>query len=221
MVFYHVVVTEPMATRTVDPEQPDSGMIRDAVRAVREGKVLLYPTDTIYGLGCDPFLPSALGRIFELKERPVEKGVLLLVGSPAEAVSLAGRLPSTFARLSARFWPGPVTFLLPAAPGVSELVVGERGLVGVRCPSHVFLNRLLDELARPLVSTSANISGEPQPPSIADLRRLFERKVDLFLDAGELPTRLPSSVVDLSVDPPRLVRRGALAAEIEQVLKDR
>ncbi len=207
-----------MSVLTLDLDQPDPQVIRRTVEVIRAGKLLLYPTDTIYGLGCDPFQPDALRRILELKGRASSKGLLVLVHSPAAALSLAVGVPSTFESLAARFWPGPVTFLLPAPSGLPELLVGKGGLIGVRCPSHSFLGRLLTDLDSPLVSTSANISGKPEPHSIAELRQLFKGKVDLFLDAGQLPKRQPSSVIDLSVDPPRLVRRGEQADEIERAL---
>lgn len=209
-----------MRVLTLDLDQPDPQVIRRAVEAHREGKILLYPTDTIYGLGCDPFLPGALHRLFEVKGRAQSRGVLVLIASQAGVLSVAGNLPPSFHSLAARFWPGPVTFLLPAAPGLPGLLVGEGGLIGVRCPLQTFLSRFLSELGGPIVSTSANVSGEPEPDSIAELRRLFAGKVDLFLDAGELTTRQASSVVDLSVDPPRLVRKGARGSEIERVLRE-
>ncbi len=207
-----------MPVLTLDLEQPDPQVIRQTIEVIREGKILLYPTDTIYGLGCDPFQPDALRRILEVKGRASSKGLLVLVHSPVDALSLAARVPPTFQSLAARFWPGPVTFLLPASPHLPGLLVGEGGLIGVRCPSQYFLEQLLRDLDAPLVSTSASISGEPEVASVAELRRLFEEKVDLFLDAGELPARRASSVVDLSVDPPRLVRTGEQADEIERAL---
>jgi L-threonylcarbamoyladenylate synthase len=199
----------------IHPLNPDRGAIERAAAVVRRGGVICYPTDTIYGLGCLPNREDALERIFELKGRPAQKGVLVLIPGHAWVKELCSEVPAAFGEL-ARFWPGPVTFLMPAKPDLPLLVRGDRNLVGIRYPDSPYLERLMGAIPGPLVSTSANVSGQVPMGSVRELEKLLLPKVDLLLDGGDVEDAVPSSVVDLSVMPPRLVRSGRLG---EQILK--
>ena len=200
----------------VDLNRPDPVAVEAAARAVEAGEVILYPTDTVYGIGCHGFCSPALERILRLKRRSADKGLLLLIPDLQTAARLSGRLPPQFDRLAARLWPGPATFLVPAAPTLPAPVTGAQGKVGVRCPSLPFLRLWLKRVAAPIVSTSANLAGEPTPNSRSGLESLFGSRVDLFLDAGTLPESAPSTVLDLCGEAPRIVRKGAMD---EQILK--
>lgn len=180
---------------------------------------MAYPTDTVFGLGCDPFNRRALNRLYELKGRPSEKGVLVLVPSTAIAASLVTALPPSASVLMNRFWPGPVTLVLPAAKSLPLELTGAAGTVGLRQPLNPFLQAWMEVLGGPVVSTSANRSGEPIPADLAGLRGSFETRVDLFLEAGEPQPTLPSTVVDLSSKPFRVLRPGTLADEVAKVLE--
>lgn len=200
---------------SIDDRPTDA--VRRAADVVRSGGVLLSPTDTIYGLACDPFQESAVERILALKGRRAEKGFLLLVEDPG-AVGRLAYLPARFDELGARLWPGPVTVLLEARPEAPDAIVGREGKIGFRRPRDAFLQALLEALNGPLLSTSANRSGSPPAGNLEALGKLFEGKVDLFLDGGEPPSRPPSTVVDLTTAPPRVVRAGAEAERVGRLL---
>ena len=202
----------------VDLDRPDPNVLEAASRAIDRREVLLYPTDTVYGFGCHGFCEPAIERILRLKRRAADKGLLLLIPDLKSAEQLSRRLPRPFYRLAARLWPGPVTFLVPAAPSLPATITGNRGKVGLRCPSLPFLRLWLERLDAPIVSTSANLAGQPAPESGSRMEDLFGRKVDLFLDAGPLPGSVPSTVLDLSGKSPRIVRNGAMDEKILRLL---
>ncbi len=201
----------------IDPLNPDRSALERMASVIRQGGVIVYPTDTIYGLGCVPDA-AAVERIFRIKQRIEEKGVLLLVPGLESARALCSMVPKAFDQLAGQFWPGPVTFLLPARPGLSRLIVGERSLVGCRDPDSLYLRTLMEMIPGPLVSTSANISGEPPSGRVEELRRQLAEQVDLFVDGGDVGELVASTVVDLSVTPPRVVRAGVMAGRVEEAI---
>jgi L-threonylcarbamoyladenylate synthase len=178
-----------------------------------QGRMLAVPTDTYYALAVHPLQEAALTRLFALKERPPEKPVLLLVASPEMLTQVAAGVPEAAARLMARFWPGPLTIILPARPRLPRLLTGGTGTVGVRQPRHVLACRLLAALGFPVTGTSANRSGRPPLTRAEEVFREFGAGVDLILEAGPCPGGLPSTIVDATAAPPRLVRSGAIAPE--------
>lgn len=201
----------------VDLESPDPGVIGEATRVIRAGGVVLYPSDTIYGLGCNPFDTEAVRRIYSLKGRDESKGVLLLVPSRAWVRQLAAEIPPEAEHLMDRYWPGPLTLLFRPSSLVPSNIVGGEGLLGIRYPESGFLQAWMESLSGPIVSTSANLSGIPEPENLEALRKLFYNQVDLFLEAGELAAKPPSTVVNM-VGVPQIVRSGARNEEIEEAL---
>jgi L-threonylcarbamoyladenylate synthase len=201
----------------VDLAAPDPGAIAEATRVIRAGGVVLYPSDTIYGLGCDPFRAGAVKQIFEMKRRKEDQGVLLLVPDRSWMSQLAEEIEPVTEYLAERFWPGPLTLLLQPSSSVPAHLVGSRGRIGLRCPDSKFLLAWLEALSGPIVSTSANISGTPVPEDLKTLRQLFQNEVDLFIEAGDLKETSPSTVVD-TVGAPGIVRRGCQIQEIEKAL---
>ena len=202
----------------VDLEAPEPSIISEAVRVIRTGGIILYPTDTVYGLGCDPFNEHALRKLFDLKGRQEEKGVLLLVPD-SSWVSRLGVISPIAAELMECLWPGPVTMLFEPLPVAPEGVLGKGGKIGIRYPENRFLRSWLEALGSPIVSTSANLSGQPAPSTLSGIRELFEGKVDLLVEAGEPTLSRPSTVVDLE-DPPRIVREGAGCREVQETLDE-
>ncbi len=196
-------------------------MIERAAQAIRQGKVVLYPTDTLYGLGCDPFNEEALRRLFAIKGRSEKKGVLLLIQDYSYAEVVSNHIPNLFYELVQAFWPGPVTFLLEGNSSCSRLLLGEDGKVGLRHPDLVFLQLWMAAIPGPIVSTSANVSGQPLA-ALEGLKQLFDHQVDLILEGREReqPSQ-PSTVVDLTIDPPRIVRAGRWASRVEEFLTRR
>ncbi len=187
--------------------------VRKAARVILGGGVIFYPTDTIYGLGCNAFDGQAIERVFSIKGRPENKPVLLLIDGREMLEALTAEVPPEGERLIRSFWPGPLTILFRAREGIHPLLTGSEGKVGVRLPDDDFCRRLLKAAAVPIVSTSANLSGKEGTAAIGDLHDQLGALVDLFIYAGDSASTLPSTVVDVTGERIRIVREGAIAAE--------
>jgi L-threonylcarbamoyladenylate synthase len=205
------------AVRIVDGEAPALEDIEDAVRALGAGLVI-FPTDTFYALGARVGEPALVRRAREAKGRPDEKPLPLVAAEPAQARALCAGWPPLAEELAGRFWPGPLTLVLPAAPGVPREVTSGSGTVAVRVPA-LALARALCARSGPLVSTSANRSGEPPPLTCAEACRGVGGFAALALDGG--PGRpLPSTIVSVAGGRAELLREGALPwAEVLRVLR--
>jgi L-threonylcarbamoyladenylate synthase len=186
---------------------------------LRGGGLAAIPTDTVYGVAVDASREEAVDRVFRLKGRPRNQPVILLV----ESVEMAAELtcpPPIFAALAARFWPGPVTFVLPA-PGMSDALTGGTGTIALRWPASGVAVRIIRALGGPITSTSANRSGEKVAIS-ADGVASALAGIDLLVDGGPLGEGPASTLVDLTSDPPRLLRQGPVSyAEIDRFLGGR
>ena len=196
----------------VNPAQLWRGGIERAAAVIRRGDVVAIPTDTVYGLAVNPFQPAAVARLRRLKQRPEDKPILLLVESRRQAESLTARLPEAFERIVRRFWPGPLTLILPAAAYLPETITSGTGTIAVRQPGSILTRELIRAARVPLTGTSANISGHPAAESAAQVKRQFPKGLALILDAGPARNRIPSTIVDLTSEP-RVVREGAIPAE--------
>jgi L-threonylcarbamoyladenylate synthase len=183
--------------------------------------LMAVPTDTFYGLAAYPLLAAALSRLFALKGRAPEKPVLVLVDGEARMTQVVREVPEVATRLMARFWPGPLTLIFPSQPGLPRLLTGGTGTIGVRQPRQDLTCRLIAALGYPITGTSANRSGRPPLVRAAEVDREFGGQVDLILDAGPCPGGLPSTIVDVTSSPPRLVRAGAIpAAALAEIISD-
>ena len=187
----------------------------EIVTLLRSGGVIAFPTDTAYGLGANPFANAAVDRIFEVKGRPENKPILLLVDSVAMAESVA-KPADDFYKLVQQFWPGPLTVILPAAKSVPlELTAGTR-TVGVRWPMADFATNLVKRFGQPITATSANQSGLPAAITAAEVREQLDDRIDALVDGGRLPSRVGSTVIDLTAAPPVLLREGLVSFETLQ-----
>ena len=185
-------------------------IVERAIQVLRRDGIIVYPTDTVYGLGGDAFSDDAVLRVYEAKGRPVGKPISVAVSDPEMlcAIACAGDDDLGFIR---RFLPGPVTVILEARSCIPALITGGTGRVGVRIPAHDLALAIIRGFDSPVTATSANISGEKDPVSPSDVRVPY----DLLVDGGMLPGT-PSTVVDLVEN--RILRRGALAREVEEFL---
>src|SRR6185295_8601369 len=145
----------------VDPGAPQRDAIQEAATWIRNGGVVAIPTDTLYGLACDPFSADAVARVFAVKGRAAERALPLIAADAAQVAAHLGRLSATAERLAGRFWPGPLTLILPAPHGLARDVSGGLGTVGVRVPDAAVARAICAACDRPVTATSANISGEP------------------------------------------------------------
>ncbi|HEX9006413.1 MAG TPA: L-threonylcarbamoyladenylate synthase [Bacteroidota bacterium] len=205
----------------VDPAAPDPSALARAVAVLRTGELVVYPTETLYGIGADPFSEQALLRVQQAKRRADPKPVLLITAGLHEAEPFIASVPPAAALLADAFWPGPLTLLFAARNTVSRHLTQGTGRIGVRVPSSLLCRRLAALFGAPITSTSANRTGEPTPSDVAGIERVLAPAISLYLDAGALPPSKPSTIVDLTETPCRLTREGTIsAAQIRSIIPD-
>lgn len=194
----------------VDPEHPGDEALLAAAEAVLRGGVIAFPTDTLYGLGCSLFDVSAVEMVARLKRRDPSLAVISLIPDPRQVYGLAAEVSPLAERLIARYWPGPLSLIFLAAPIVPARVRGAGGTVALRCPHDRLCHQLLEHIGGPVVSSSANLSGQRPAESAAEVVAIFGNQIDLVLDGGPRRGEVPSTLVDLSGKRPRLLRLGTL-----------
>ena len=184
-------------------------LLNQAVELLRYGGVVAFPTDTVYGVGVDPFQPEAVRKLYRIKGRPDDKPIAILVGSIADVEKVAQSVSEPFSRLADRFWPGGLTLILEARDLPPEITAGG-STVGVRMPNHPLTLELLREFGGPIATTSANKSGEEPATSAGEVGAQLGNRVDLIVDGGTTFTKVASTVLDLSVSPPKILRHGGI-----------
>jgi L-threonylcarbamoyladenylate synthase len=194
----------------LDPDQPETERLNRIADVVRQGGVIAYPTDTFYGLGCDPFNPAAIERLFAIKQRERDKPILLIISDPSLVVWLTSERGERFGQLSQHFWPGPLTLVLRASERLPSALSGETGTIGIRLPDHALCRRIVSAAGGVLTGTSANLTGQPSAVTADAVLSQLGEALDLIVDGGPTPGGLPSTVLDLTQEPPRLIREGAL-----------
>jgi tRNA threonylcarbamoyl adenosine modification protein (Sua5/YciO/YrdC/YwlC family) len=190
----------------INPKHPQPRLIRRVVEMLAQGAVIAYPTDTVYGIGCDIFSKSGIERIYQLKDRSRKKP-LSFICSDLKDISRYAQVTDPAFRIMRRFLPGPYTFILEATKEVPRIMMSKRRTVGIRVPSHPICLGLVQELMHPIISTSANVSSEASLCHPREIHDKMGKVLDLVIDGGPLPNT-PSTVVDLSGDAPYVVREG-------------
>jgi len=170
-----------------------------------------FPTDTLYGLAADPFNAGAVQRLFDIKCRSGEKALPLVAADAVQVARFLGVLPLSASRLASRFWPGPLTLLLPAPESLPSTVTGGTGRVGVRVPDHAVARQLCGATRTMVTATSANLSGRPPTSDPDEVAAALASNIDALLDAGKTLGGPPSTIVDANDTPPRLIRAGAIS----------
>lgn len=199
-----------METLRLDAAGFTDAQLAPAVAALRQGEVIAYPTDTLYGLGADPRDRRAVAALFAAKGR-AEGHALPLIASDVAQVREVGVLSRHAERLASLFWPGPLTLVLQGVAQLADGVAARDSTVAVRVPDLAIARSLASQLAFPITATSANRSGEPATRYAADVATAFSKGIALLIDAGPTPGGTPSTIVDVTNDVPRLVREGAVA----------
>lgn len=200
----------PTQVVRVDAAAPDIGVMRHAAQVLRAGGLVAFPTETFYGLGATGLDSAATRRVFAAKGRPSSMPLLLLVDSPAMAATVATEIPAHAAELMARHWPGALSLVLSASDRVPAEVTAGSGTVGVRVSAHPVARALVRALGEPVTAPSANPTGGAPPVTAEEVLVHFDGVIDLILDAGPTPGGAPSTILDVSVNPPRLLRQGAV-----------
>ena len=197
---------------SLDPLDPDADALERAASVLRDGGVLAYPTETLYGLGVDPFRPASLERLYRIKGRQRRAPVSILVRDEAMLAAVVETVPAAGSCLIERFLPGPLTLVLKGRLDLPGGLTAGTEKVGVRISSHPLMAHLFSRFPAPFTTTSANPSGEPGASTAGEVTRYFARSVDLVLDAGPAPGGPGSTVVDLTGPRPHILREGAIVA---------
>lgn len=194
----------------VNPFDPEVEHIEEAAQVLRRGGVIGYPTETVYGLGVDAYNEEALERLYKMKGREIDKPISLLVGNLEMLEEVASRIPPLAMTLIRGYWPGALTIILEASKTCHPILTAKSGKVGVRISPHLIVQKLLEALKRPITSTSANLSGMPSLSDPLELYRVFRGKIDLIVDGGKTGGEGESTVIDVTVSPPRILREGII-----------
>jgi L-threonylcarbamoyladenylate synthase len=194
------------------PEEAEEALINTLSGILLDDGVMVYPTETFYGLGAACFSGKAVRRIYKLKKREAGKPLSFVVSDLEMVETVAAAPPDVFRRLAGEFWPGPLTLVLKAAETFPEEALGPGGTIAIRIPPVPWLRALVAEIGQPITATSANVSGQREISDPVEAIALFNRKVDVIVDGGKTPGGLPSTIVDLAGAIPRIIREGAVPA---------
>ena len=198
-------------TCNLDIESP--GALERAVAFMQRGEPVSFPTDTVYGIGVHAFRPKAVERLYGLKGRPAHLPIPLLLPDVAAVRIACTDIPPVAWQLAARFWPGGLSLVLRRSVAVPDAVTSGGATVAVRVPDHYWVRELCRQLGAPLAATSANLHGKPSPVTADEVRDAFEGQIPLILDGGTCRGGVASTVLDLTVTPPAILRPGPITAQ--------
>jgi len=205
----------------VDPLNPDEETLKMASKVIKNGGLVAFPTETVYGLGADTFKEKAVMKIFEVKKRPPDNPLIVHISRLDQLENVITEFPEIAEKLAKIFWPGPLTMILKRSGKVPDIVCAGLPTVAVRMPSHPVAKRLIELSGTPIAAPSANLSGRPSPTSGEHVVRDLSGKVDVILKAGKTPFGLESTIVDISKYPPILLRPGPVTVErLREILPD-
>lgn len=197
----------------VDAISPDSAIIRKAAEIIRNGGLVAFPTETVYGLGADALNAGAVSALFEAKRRPLDNPPIVHVSERITIERLVKTVPSKANVLMERFWPGPLTLILKRSSAVPDVAVAGLDTIAVRMPRHNVALALIEESGCPVAAPSANLAGKPSPTSANHVLADLDGRIDAVLDAGSTRVGVESTVLDLTVDPPEVLRPGGTPYE--------
>jgi L-threonylcarbamoyladenylate synthase len=191
-----------------------------AADIIKAGGLVAVPTETVYGLAADGLNAAAVEKIYIAKNRPETNRITLLISGMTDAERFCRDIPKEAYVLAERFWPGPLTMILYKKNNIPDIVTAGTDTVGVRCPDHPKTLALIRLAGVPLAAPSANMSGEPSPRNVTDVLKVFDGKIDGAIDGGPCTIGIESTIVDMTVCPPKILRQGGLPREaIENALK--
>ena len=195
-------------TQILEARLPQS--LACAAELLRRGEVIALPTDTVYGVAALAFNAEAVARIYQVKERPLDKAIPVFVPAVADLALVCRDAPPLILPLLEKYWPGALTVILPVSPDLPGIVTNFGSTVAVRIPDHPVVRQLLALVGEPLAATSANISGRPNPQTAAAVEAQLSGRIPLILDDGPTPSNLASTILDATQWPPKVLRQGAL-----------
>jgi L-threonylcarbamoyladenylate synthase len=205
----------------VDSQQPDAEKVRVAASIIREGGLVAFPTETVYGLGADALNSKAVLALFKAKKRPLDNPPIIHVENISDVYRLAKRVPSKADKLMREFWPGPLTLVFKRSKTVPDVTVAGLDTIAVRMPQHAVALALIRETSRPIAAPSANLAGKPSPTSADHVFDDLNGRIDAILDGGPTCIGVESTVLDLSADSALVLRPGGTPLEaLRKVLGD-
>ncbi|MHB1424423.1 MAG: L-threonylcarbamoyladenylate synthase [Gemmataceae bacterium] len=203
----------------IEPAAPNGAALVEAARVLRGGGLVAFPTETVYGLGANALDAAAVSRIFAAKGRPANNPLIVHIAESAQVRQIAADWPQSAARLAERFWPGPLTLVLPKGDAVPDVVTAKGPTVAVRVPAHPVAQALLRAADLPIAAPSANRSSELSPTRAEHVLRGLDGRIETLLDGGPTSGGIESTVLDLTATPPRLLRPGPIGvAELEAAI---
>jgi L-threonylcarbamoyladenylate synthase len=197
----------------VDSEKPEPEIIKQAAAIIQRGGVVAFPTRCLYGLGADAFDPDAVDRVLQIKQRPTDNPILVLIDCKQRLSHLVTQIPPLAEALMQTFWPGRLTLVFKARQTLPHQLTARSDKIGVRLAGHPVAFALAKQAGKAITGTSANLSGSPGCNRVAELNPQITARVDLTLDGGDLIGGVGSTVVDITEDPPRILREGQVSAE--------
>lgn len=194
----------------IDPQQSSPQSLISAVEILRAGGVVVYPTETFYGLGVDALNQKAIKKVFTIKGRSFAQPLLILIPEQDYLPRYVTEVSEKARRLMEHFWPGPLTMVFSASPQLPSILTAGTKKIAIRISPHPIARALTSAFAGPLTSTSANISGEQSPATAKEVFSHLGGMIDLIIDGGKTPGQMPSTIVDVTFSPPQLVREGVV-----------
>ena len=205
----------------VDSQNPEIEKVRAAADIIRKGGLVAFPTETVYGLGADALNQKAVLALFEAKKRPLDNPPIVHVENVSDVYRLAEHVPTKADRLMRKFWPGPLTLIFKRSEIVPDVTVAGLETIAIRMPQHAVALALIKESRRPIAAPSANLAGKPSPTSAKHVFDDLNGRIDAILDGGPTRIGVESTVLDLNVDPPIILRPGGTPLEaLRRVLGD-
>jgi L-threonylcarbamoyladenylate synthase len=203
----------------VDAREPEIVKIRIAARVIRRGGTVAFPTETVYGLGADAFNAEAVNEVFVAKKRPPDNPMIVHIATKGEVHKLAKEVPKLAEKLMDLFWPGPLTLVLRRAKAVPDITVAGLDTVAIRMPDNPVALALISESGTSIAAPSANLAGRPSPTAAAHVLEDLAGRIDVVLDAGATRVGVESTVIDMTTDPPQILRPGGITyEELERAL---
>ncbi|MBN2516790.1 MAG: threonylcarbamoyl-AMP synthase [Deltaproteobacteria bacterium] len=199
---------------TLDPYRPDQSLIAEVGSILKKGGVIAFPTETFYGLGTDGDNEEAIEKIYTIKGRSFDKPIPIIIGQRRYINKYANSIPKAGKKLMDRFWPGGLTLLLPVSPHIPRKLTAGSGKIGIRLSSNMIATGLANTLSGALTATSANISGEKECSTVYEVVGSLGDTIDLYIDGGRTPGGKGSTIVDVTVDPPVIIRKGVIPSKL-------
>ncbi|MEA3408510.1 MAG: L-threonylcarbamoyladenylate synthase [Chloroflexota bacterium] len=197
----------------------DERAIPEALKALHTGECVVFPTDTVYGVGCDLWQPGAIAHLYWAKRRPRRMPIPVLVCAPKEVDQVAQDIPPSFEEVASRFWPGGLTLILPRRPCVPSILCAGGPTIAVRMPAHRWALKWIKSAGGALAVSSANLSGRATATTAQEALSNLRGRVAVIIDGGECPGGMASTIVDLTQDPPVVLRMGPLGLDdLQKVL---